>query len=204
VTSQPLLWEPDRTPTEVLPYDGTAVLYPAFIDNPDQVFLQLLEHIDWEDHYISMFGRAVREPRQSAWFHTEGLAYRYSQSIRKAHTFSPVLTHIMAQCESLANASFNSVLANLYRNGDDSMGWHADDEPELGPEPVIASVSLGAERRFDFRHRETKEIVSTVLPHGSLLVMGGQSQHKWVHRIARSKKVTTPRLNLTFRLTLSP
>jgi alkylated DNA repair dioxygenase AlkB len=203
VAPQPHLWEHFGASEDVLPYDGTATLWPQFISDPDDVFQLLLRGIDWEDHYITLFGRPVREPRQSVWFHTDGLAYRYSQSERTARQFTPLLTDIMKQCADIAEASFNSVLANLYRTGEDSMGWHADDEPELGREPVIASISLGAERRFDFRHRDSGDTASVVLPHGSLLVMRGQSQHKWVHRIARTKKVTSPRVNLTFRLTQS-
>ena len=187
----------------MLPYDGIATLWPRFITNPDEVFEQLLKEIAWEDHYITMFGRSVKEPRQSAWFHIDGLAYRYSQSERSAQQFTPLLTDIMDRCADAADTSFNSMLANLYRTGNDSMGWHADDEPELGREPVIASISLGAERRFDFRHRNSGGTTSVMLPHGSLLVMRGQSQHQWVHRIARTKKVNTPRVNLTFRYTAS-
>lgn len=203
MASQPHLWNDGDDCVEVLPYDGTATLWPHFITDPDEVFEQLLSEIEWEDHFITLFGRSVKEPRQSVWFHTDGLAYRYSQSERTARQFTPLLTDIMKQCADIAEASFNSVLANLYRTGEDSMGWHADDEPELGREPVIASISLGAERRFDFRHRDSGDTASVVLPHGSLLVMRGQSQHKWVHRIARTKKVTSPRVNLTFRLTQS-
>lgn len=201
MASQPHLWSDDNECVDVLPHDGTATLWPRFISDPDEVFQQLLDEIAWEDHYIMLFGRSVKEPRQSAWFHSDGLAYRYSQSERLAQTFTPLLNDIMKQCADVAETSFNSVLANLYRTGEDSMGWHADDEPELGREPVIASISLGAERRFDFRHRASGDTTSVMLPHGSLLVMRGQSQHQWVHRIARSKKVTTPRVNLTFRLT---
>lgn len=201
MASQPHLWNDGDDRVDVLPYDGIATMWPHFITHPDEVFHQLQREISWEDHSITLFGRAVKEPRQSAWFHTDGLAYRYSHSQRLAQTFTPLLHDIMAQCAVAAEASFNSVLANLYRDGNDSMGWHADDEPELGREPVIASISLGAERRFDFRHRESGDTTSVVLPHGSLLVMRGQSQHKWVHRIARTKKVQTPRVNLTFRLT---
>lgn len=201
MASQPHLWNDGDDFVNVLPYGGEATLWSQFITNPDEVFEQLLCDVMWEDHFITLFGRSVKEPRQSAWFHTEGLAYRYSQSERIAQTFTPLLNDIMTRCAETANATFNSVLANLYRDGTDSMGWHADDEPELGREPVIASVSLGAERRFDFRHRESGDTASVVLPHGSLLVMRGQSQHQWVHRIARTKKVQTPRVNLTFRLT---
>lgn len=201
MASQPHLWSDYSECINVLPYDGIATLWPQFITEPDEVFVRLLYDIAWEDHHITMFGHSVKEPRQSAWFHIDGLAYRYSQSERSAQQFTPLLTEIMNQCSQVAHASFNSVLANLYRTGEDSMGWHADDEPELGREPVIASISLGAERRFDFRHRNSGETTSVMLPHGSLLVMRGQSQHQWVHRIARTKKVRTPRVNLTFRLT---
>lgn len=203
MASQPHLWNDGNDCVDVLPYGGFATLWPQFITEPDEAFKHLLREIKWEDHYITLFGRSVKEPRQSAWFHTDGLAYRYSQSERAAQKFIPLLADIMKRCAERANATFNSALANLYRSGEDSMGWHADDEPELGREPVIASVSLGAERRFDFRHRESGDTASVVLPHGSLLVMRGQSQHQWVHRIARTKKVTSPRINLTFRYTAS-
>lgn len=203
MASQPHLWNDGNDCVDVLPYGGFATLWPQFITEPDEAFEQLLSEIKWEDHSITLFGRSVKEPRQSAWFHTDGLAYRYSQSERAAQKFIPLLADIMTRCAETANATFNSALANLYRSGEDSMGWHADDEPELGHEPVIASVSLGAERRFDFRHRESGDTTSVVLPHGSLLVMRGQSQHQWVHRIARTKKVTSPRINLTFRYTAS-
>lgn len=203
MASQPHLWSSDDECVEILPYGGSATLWPSFLDDPDETFHELLHDIAWEDHYITLFGKSVREPRQSAWFHTDGLPYRYSQSLRESQQMTPLLSHIMDRCADATHTQFNSVLANLYRDGNDAMGWHADDEPELGREPVIASISLGAERRFDLRHRETKESVSVVLPHGSLLIMSGQSQHQWVHRIARTKKVSDPRINLTFRLTLS-
>lgn len=104
------------------------------------------------------------------------------------------------RCEELAGATFNAVLVNLYRNGSDGVGWHADDEPENGTNPVIASVSLGATRRFDLRHRTTNTTVRTDLEHGSVLVMSGLSQHCWVHQIPKTKAAVGPRINLTFRL----
>ena len=120
-----------------------------------------------------------------------------------ANSWTPSLTSIREAITHETGHPFNSVLANLYRDGNDAMGWHSDDEPCNGPEPVIASVSFGAERRFDFRHRISKEKAAVVLPHGSLLLMSGQSQHCWQHSIARSKKVTSPRINLTFRFVTS-
>lgn len=201
MASQLPLWTGESESISVLPHDGVVVLFPTFFPDADALFDSLLAGLAWETHHITLFGKTHEEPRRSAWFHTENAPYKYSGTTRTAHSFTPLLLEIMRECEVAANAQFNSVLANLYRDGNDSMGWHADDEPELGREPVIASVSLGAERRFDFRHNVTREVVSVVLPHGSLLVMSGQSQHKWMHRIARTTRIHEPRLNLTFRYT---
>jgi alkylated DNA repair dioxygenase AlkB len=127
------------------------------------------------------------------------VSYTYSGVPRDPVPWTPLLADLRERCGRTAGVSFNGMLANLYRDGADSMGWHSDDEPALGPEPVIASVSLGAERRFDFRHRSSGERVSVLLPHGSLLVMSGASQSRWMHRIARSVRVPSARINLTFR-----
>lgn len=110
----------------------------------------------------------------------------------------PIL-EIKAVCEVISGATFNSVLLNLYRDGDDTVGWHSDDERELGPSPTIASVSLGATRRFDLRHKVTKENVKALLPSGSVLMMTGRTQSEWSHQMPRTKKVMEPRINLTFR-----
>lgn len=160
----------------------------------------LMEQVPWENWSISMFGRDVLEPRLSAWVGDPGTAYRYSGRTREPLAWVPVLTQIRRRTEEAAGARFNAVLANLYRDGADSMGWHSDDEPENGPQPVIASVSFGAVRRFDFRHRGTGERADVWLTPGSVLVMSGACQDKWHHRIAKSARVTEPRVNLTFRL----
>lgn len=160
---------------------------------------RLVDEIPWEEHHLVMFGRRVAEPRRSAWHADAGLTYTYSGRPRAQHPWSPLLRGIHAVCERVANARFNGVLVNLYRDGRDHMGWHSDDEPVLGPTPVIASVSLGAERRFEFRHRETAETVRVLLPSGSVLVMSGRSQSHWRHRIPRQASVDSPRVNLTFR-----
>lgn len=207
VADQLRLWGETQTPTEILPFGGSAMLWPAFLHSSnadadadaDDIFQQLHDDISWEQHHITLFGKTVEEPRLSAWFHVDGAPYVYSRSIREAQPFSPLLASIMKKCEQVSGSTFNCALANLYRDGTDAMGWHADDEPELGREPVIASISLGAPRRFDLRHRATGHTERIVLPNGSLLVMSGQSQHQWVHQIARTTKVTTPRINLTFR-----
>ncbi|MEY2966157.1 MAG: alpha-ketoglutarate-dependent dioxygenase AlkB family protein [Ilumatobacteraceae bacterium] len=189
-------------PHELLPGDGSALLFPSFlsIEESGWVLDTLLAQVPWEITRIPMFGREVTEPRLSAWIADPGVAYRYSGRDRIVHEWSPVLTDLRDRARDVADSAFNGVLANLYRDGHDHMGWHADDERSLGTDPIIASVSLGADRRFDFRHRTTGEIVSTVLPHGSLLVMSGPVQRCWKHRIPKAPKVSAQRVNLTYRL----
>jgi alkylated DNA repair dioxygenase AlkB len=147
-----------------------------------------------------VFGRWVQQPRLTAWFGDSDEPYHYSGNSLQAHPWTPDLLSIRGISEQLAGSSFNSALANLYRNGSDSIAWHADDEPELGTDPVIASVNLGQERRFDLRHRDTGETVKVPLPHGSVLVMSGPTQHHWLHQVAKSAKPLAPRINLTFRM----
>ncbi|MFN5602478.1 MAG: alpha-ketoglutarate-dependent dioxygenase AlkB family protein [Acidimicrobiaceae bacterium] len=189
---------------EQLPGDGSAILIPNFFaaDEADELFRELLSGVPWETQELAMFGNIVPEPRQSAWI-SDGVTYAYSGATRTAHPWTPALSHIRDKCSHQANTRFNGVLANYYKDGNDHLGWHADDEMVNGPEPTIASVSLGAERRFDFRHNETHQVVSVLLPHGSLLIMSGLSQSCWQHRIPRETKLTLPRINLTFRKVLN-
>ncbi|MFM8350341.1 MAG: alpha-ketoglutarate-dependent dioxygenase AlkB family protein, partial [Actinomycetales bacterium] len=160
----------------------------------------LRSEIPWADHQVFVFGRWVQQPRLTAWFGDSDQPYHYSGNSLQAHHWTPDLLCVRGICEQLAGSSFNSVLANLYRNGSDSIAWHADDEPELGADPVIASVNLGEERRFDLRHCGTGETVKIPLPHGSVLVMSGPTQHHWLHQVAKSAKALAPRINLTFRM----
>lgn len=185
---------------EILPYDHSAVLLPGFFttDEADEAFSQLLSTTPWEEQTLTMFGKHVLEPRLSIWV-SDGIPYTYSRATRHPAPWTTILSHIRQRCETATSTQFNGVLANYYRNGSDHMGWHADDEPINGPEPVIASLSFGATRRFDFRHNKSKEIVSVDLNHGSLLMMSGKSQHSWKHRIAKTSKVSEARINLTFR-----
>lgn len=187
--------------TELLPGDGSALLWQGFLAASEarDVAETLMSEVPWGTWSIAMFGRSLPEPRLSAWVGDPGTDYRYSRRTRSPLPWTPTLLAIREQCESVAGARFNAVLANLYRDGRDSMGWHADDEPENGPDPTIASVSLGAERRFDFRHRDTGETIRTVLPSGSLLVMSGPCQSHWVHQVPKSTKTSGPRVNLTYR-----
>jgi len=194
----------DRVWREVLPCDGSARLLPRFLPatEADDALAALLDEVSWAEHDLVLFGKVVAEPRLSAWVGDPDVTYTYSGVRRSPDAWTPALSMLRAACETALDARFNSVLANLYRSGEDAMGWHADDEPELGPEPVIASLSFGDERRFDFRHRDTGETIGVVLPHGSLLVMRGPTQTHWKHRIARTSKSHGPRVNLTYRFVL--
>jgi alkylated DNA repair dioxygenase AlkB len=186
---------------EILPADGSAILYTSFLGtaDADAYLCDLTRTIPWEQPELTMFGKKVVEPRFSAWHSDGGRTYTYSGITRVSHPFSSELNELRRQCEQITSHTFNGVLANLYREGSDYLGWHSDDEKVNGPNPIIASISFGSERRFDMKHRETGEVISTWLPHGSLLVMSGKSQSHWLHRIAKSTKITDPRVNLTFR-----
>lgn len=191
-------FQPPECP--LLPYDGQVVLHQSVFSKADELFSQLRECIEWEQKQVVVFNRRHNEPRLSAWYGDPDAFYTYSGISLSPIPWVEPLVAIKERCEELTSSKFNSVLANFYRNGDDSMGWHSDDEPELGPHPTIASVSFGAARRFDFRHRRTKEKISVSLPHGSVLVMSGATQSYWQHAIAKTKRVSDPRINLTYRL----
>jgi alkylated DNA repair dioxygenase AlkB len=169
---------------------------------PDILFDRLLAGIAWEQHAVRIQDRVIPQPRLSCWF--GDTAHRYSTLAHSLtpHPFGPLLEKLRARVESITGARFNSMLANLYRDGTDAIGWHADDEPELGLEPVIASISLGAVRRFDMRQRsDHSQTTRILLEHGSLLVMSGGTQRFWQHSIARTRGRVGERINLTFRLT---
>lgn len=189
----------ENPPRELLPYDGSAIFHDWVLGDRSHldVLARLVETLEWEQRHLVMFGKEVAEPRLSAWYGDE--SYTYSGITLDPRPLTPELVELKGLCEKLSDSRFNSVLVNLYRNGDDSMGWHADDEPELGPVPVIASLSLGATRRFKFRHRRTREIVEHDLTGGSLLVMSGACQSAWMHAIPKQKRITEARVNLTFR-----
>ena len=186
---------------ELLPTDGSAKLFESVLgdSDPTMVMKELYESVPWASQTIMMFGKQYEEPRRTAWFGDDGASYTYSGITMTPRAWTPVLQSLRSICEERSESTFNSVLLNLYRDGNDKMGWHADNEPELGSEPVIGSLSLGATRRFRFRHRTTKEIVECELQTGSLVVMSGLSQKCWVHEVPRQKRVKTPRINLTFR-----
>jgi len=186
---------------ELLPFDGSALLFPKFLEptQTSQIFQQILDETPWEMPEMVMFGKKYPQAGLSTWFTNTGVNYVYSGITRTPHAMTPMLTGVLDRCALKSGAEYNSVLVNLYRDGSDSVSWHSDNEAVNGSEPTIASVSLGATRRFDLRHKESGETVRIDLEDGSLLVMSGLSQHCWVHQIAKTKTKVGPRINLTFR-----
>lgn len=175
--------------------------YPGFI--PAEAAQDLLEVLEpglaWRQFPIRIFGREHLQPRLTAWCSDEGIRYSYSGTRLEPEPWHPALKALRAELEMALGEPFNSVLANAYRNGQDAMGWHADDEPELGAEPLIASISLGQERVLRIRPRSGGKSLGIDLGHGSLLVMRGRSQAEWQHSIPRSRKPMGLRINLTYR-----
>lgn len=184
---------------QLLPYDGEVWYHTDVftLTEAREHLIALMDETPWESRNIVLFGREVPQPRLACWYGDR--AYTYSGLTLEPREFTPRLRELAEVAAGFADCSFNTVLANLYRDGRDSMGWHADDERELGSEPVIASLSFGAVRRFRFRHRESRKVVEVALEPGSVLVMRGLTQHCWMHDLPKTTKVTEPRVNLTFR-----
>ena len=177
--------------------------HPLLFDSQEQSLLMnaLQEEIPWKQEHIKLFGKTHPTPRLTAWHGDTHCVYKYSGVVNQPFPWTPSLLTIKTRIESLSNgATFNCVLLNFYRDGSDKMGWHSDDEKELGPNPSIASVSFGATRRFDFKHKtEAHNKFSIQLESGSLLLMQGDMQHHWLHQIPAQKRIQEPRINLTFR-----
>lgn len=172
---------------------------PRALVDADTYYAALMDHVPWQQESITLFGVSRPMPRLTCWM--GAAAYAYSGLINEPREFSAVVTDIKQCVERLAGTRFNGVLLNLYRDGRDSMGWHADDEASLGPAPVIASVSLGAPRRMRFKpkpHHDGAPFEMT-LAHGSVLIMRGRAQADWLHAIPKTAKPVEPRINLTFR-----
>jgi len=174
---------------------------PGFLAEADAAFAELLQATPWRQDNIRIMGREIAQPRLTAWYGEPGATYTYSGLTLSPLPFTPLLARIRAAVEAIAEGRFNSALLNYYRGGADSVSWHSDNEPELGPDPVIASVSLGATRRFDLRRRDDHALRAAYdLEHGSLLLMGKGCQTAWQHQVAKTKAPVGPRINLTFRL----
>ena len=165
----------------------------------DLWFKSCLHDLNWETGFIKIFGKTHQIPRLQAWYAEDGIEYKYSGKKLQRHNWNETLIDIKEEIESITSFKFNSVLANLYRNGDDSMGLHSDDEKELGINPVIASLSLGESRDIHFKHKNIKTSLDIPQTNGQLIVMYGQTQKYWKHEIKKTKKFKKPRINLTFR-----
>lgn len=187
----------------VIDTDGIVFFYAGFltVEESDRFFSDLYESINWRQEQIKIFGKTRPVPRLTAWYGDAGKSYTYSGIEHHAQPWNPTLKLIKSKVEDIAEVSFNSVLLNLYRDGKDSMSWHSDDEPELGQNPIIASVSLGATRRFSLKHKISKNLKFNIdLTGGSLLLMKAETQHFWQHQIPKTSQVVEPRINLTFRI----
>jgi alkylated DNA repair dioxygenase AlkB len=179
--------------------DGGLLLYhPHFltIEQADELFASLKLDVPWKQE-VASFGRAF--PRLTSYYADPGVVYRYSGVEHPALPWPECLGELRRRVEGAAGAPFNSLLLNYYRDGNDSIGYHSDAEPELGLNPVVPSVSLGATRRFLLKHRRTKELRTFDLTHGSLLIMAGTTQHHWLHSVPKTKMPVGERINLTFR-----
>ncbi len=164
-----------------------------------ELLSDLIATTPWETHYVHIFGREIPAPRQSSWHGDRHCSYGYSKVRYEPKAWTPCLTAVRNKLASAGIGDFNCVLANFYRSGSDSMGWHSDSEPELGPDPLIASVSLGAPRRFCLRHKTVVDKAELLLTSGSLLVMAQGAQKHYQHALPKMAGVGAPRVNLTFR-----
>jgi len=185
----------------LLPRDGTVHYHGAVMpaQAADAYFASLFSDIAWEHDQAVMFGERIITARKVAWYADAPMSYTYSRVTRTALPWTAALQSLRAVVEQHAEESFNACLLNLYHDGSEGMGWHSDGERDLVRGGAIASVSLGAVRKFAFKHRQSKQTVSLDLEHGSLLVMRGETQRCWLHRLPPTKKVAKPRINLTFR-----
>ena len=175
--------------------------FPKYLDNSssDKLLETLLERNQWEREIFKIYGKSISAPRLTSWFSDPMVSYRYSGKKRFGKPFTPELFQLRQILNARLNVHFNFVLANFYRDGKDYVGWHADNEPDLGSRPLIASISLGESRRFRVRHNSRKVTESIDLVHGSLLIMRGQSQSHFKHCLAKTKRLVNSRINLTFR-----
>ena len=191
------LFQENPNEVEAIPIqDGELRLYPYLFSREERetFLIQLKENVNWQQEEIKLYGRTIPLPRLTAWFGDEGKTYMYSGITVEPELWTPTLLEIKSRIEEVSNVKFNSVLLNYYRNERDSVSWHSDDEPELGKNPTIGSVSFGDVR--------TSLTISRDLPDGSYLEMAGSTQHHWLHQIPKRTRKIGPRINLTFRIIL--
>ncbi len=185
----------------LLPYDGEAIYCGTVLaqEEADRYFTHLFTQVPWKNDEVIIFGKHITTKRKVVWFGDDAFSYTYSNTTRQALPWTKELLELKVIAEKASGTKFNSCLLNLYHSGEEGMSWHRDDEKELGPNTVIASLSLGAARKFSFKHISTKEKVDVILGNGTLLLMQGTTQTYWYHSLPKSLKVKHPRINLTFR-----
>ncbi|WP_440876089.1 alpha-ketoglutarate-dependent dioxygenase AlkB family protein [Thalassotalea sp. PLHSN55] len=188
-------------PINILPYDGEVDYYGTLLptDMADKYFQLLLNKVQWQHDEAVIYGKKIVTARKVAWYAKQAFSYTYSNTTKHALPWLDELEPLKAMVEEKTAETFNSCLLNLYHSGAEGMAWHSDGEMDLKKNGAIASLTLGAKRKFAFKHKQSKETVSLALDHGSLLVMKGVTQTHWLHRLPPTKKVTEPRINLTFR-----
>ena len=181
--------------------DGEVYYYGPILPAQEATVYQaeLMATTVWRHDEVTLFGKHITTAREVAWYGDQHFSYRYSGRTKVALPWSATLRSLKALIEERSGARYNSCLINLYHSGDEGMGWHSDDEKELTPQGAIASLSLGAERRFSLRHKVTGETIHVTLEHGSLLLMKGATQTHWLHRLPPARRIREPRINLTFR-----
>ncbi len=192
-----------QTPTGLCIVDNGEYIYsPNFFSKTESdLFLESLkENIEWKQESMNMYGKQLNFPRLTAWYGDNDKPYSFSGIKLSPQPWNEELLEIKNRIEPKASVTFNSVLLNRYRNGNDSISWHTDAEKELGKNPIIASVNFGATRKFQLRHIQTKEKLEIELTHGSLLIMQGELQHFWQHQVPKTTQNVTERINLTFRV----
>ena len=193
----------DKNPIIFNVPDAEIVYYPNFFDveKANELHEKLKADIPWQQDNIRVYGKEYEQPRLTALYGNEGKPYGYSNIVMQPHQWSPLTIYLKEAVEDICEEIFTTVLLNLYRNGKDSNGWHADNEKELGRNPIIASISFGAERIFQMKHNSIPNLKQNILlQHGSLLVMKGTTQHFWKHQIPKTAKPIGERINLTFRI----
>jgi alkylated DNA repair dioxygenase AlkB len=194
------LFDQDRI-SNLLHKDGTVNYYRNILthNEANYYFDLLLQNILWRNDEAVIFGKHIIAKRKVAWYGDSDYLYTYSNTTKQALAWTKELSDLKQRVEEVTGTKFNSCLLNLYHNGDEGIAWHSDDEKPLGENSIIASLSFGAERKFSFKHKHTKQTISVVLEHGSLLIMKDATQTNWLHSLPKSKKITRPRINLTFR-----
>jgi alkylated DNA repair dioxygenase AlkB len=188
-------------PINLISHDGIVDYYGALQtpSDADDYFVKMLDKIEWKNDEVIIYGKKIVTKRKVAWYGDQAFEFTYSNTTKRALPWIDELLALKAMVEERSKETFNSCLLNLYHNGLEGMSWHCDEERDLKKNGAIASLSFGAERKFSLKHKKSKETVSLVLQHGSLLIMKGTTQTHWLHSLPPTKKIAEPRINLTFR-----